>query len=205
MNRQEQYSLLLLAGGKSKRMGKNKAKLSYEGKTFMENLLDKSEKLGIKKKYLSGEQVIKGEICIVKDLYPERGPLGGLHACMKIMETPYCLVLPVDVPQISVEILEKLMQHHAQTEKEEQKNIPLLLEHGERVEPLIGIYPSVMADMLEAVIKEQAASVFRVLDAWGYRCCRIEVPEWQVKNINTPEAYAELLSHQESEKILCRK
>ena len=54
MARQDQYSLLLLAGGKSARMGTNKAALLYEGKTFLEHMLDKARKLGIEKYYISG-------------------------------------------------------------------------------------------------------------------------------------------------------
>ena len=37
---------------------------------------------------------------MIRDIYRNRGPLGGIHACMKEMDTPYCLVLPVDVPQL---------------------------------------------------------------------------------------------------------
>ena len=43
MARQAQYSLLLLAGGKSTRMGKNKAELTYDGKTFLELLLEEEK------------------------------------------------------------------------------------------------------------------------------------------------------------------
>ena len=53
-NRSNQYSLLLLAGGKSSRMGKNKAELVYEGKTFANLLAEKAEKLGIKEIFVSG-------------------------------------------------------------------------------------------------------------------------------------------------------
>ena len=51
-------------------------------------------------------------IHVVSDIYRERGPLGGIHACMKAMDTPYCLVLPVDVPQFPVETLEELLLVH---------------------------------------------------------------------------------------------
>ena len=54
MARRNQYSLLLLAGGKSARMGTSKADLLFEGKTFLEHMLNKAQQLGIQKYYISG-------------------------------------------------------------------------------------------------------------------------------------------------------
>ena len=54
MERNNRYSLLLLSGGKSRRMGTDKAALLYEGKSFLEHMLDKARNLGIDKFYLSG-------------------------------------------------------------------------------------------------------------------------------------------------------
>ena len=48
------YSLLVLAGGKSSRMGRDKAKLLLGEKSFLECILDKAEMLGIGETYLSG-------------------------------------------------------------------------------------------------------------------------------------------------------
>ena len=54
MARSNEYSLLLLAGGKSARMGQSKAQLLYQGKPFLEHMLDKARNLGIEKYYISG-------------------------------------------------------------------------------------------------------------------------------------------------------
>ena len=56
MGRADNYSLLLLAGGKSSRMGTNKAELLYEGKSFLENIIEKAKCLGLKELYISGYQ-----------------------------------------------------------------------------------------------------------------------------------------------------
>ena len=110
MARQDQYSLLLLAGGKSARMGTSKAELLYEGKTFLEHMLERAQALGIEKCYISGYDSRREDVQTVWDIYPNRGPLSGLHASLKAMDTPYCLVLPVDAPKLPVDILEALLQ-----------------------------------------------------------------------------------------------
>lgn len=206
MARSMEYSLLLLAGGKSARMGQNKAELLYEGKTFLEHMLDKAQELGIHKFYISGYSSSQEEVQTVWDHYPDRGPLGGLHACMKAMDTPYCLVLPVDAPKLPPNILEALLQQHEQRTDEQV----LIWEHGVRKEPLIAIYPVAMADTIENLIRERSAPVFRAIDTWGYRSFRLEMEEEQIINVNTPEAYKKLLGEEsdiimEKETILLRR
>ena len=198
MNRSDKYSLLLLAGGKSSRMGCNKAELLYQGKTFTELLIQKARRLGINKIYISGFQGEIEDVHTVWDKYPDRGPLGGLHACMSEMETPFCLVLPVDAPRLPQEILEELLIYHENSRYglSSGKEMPLIWEHGDRKEPLIAVYPVRMAGMIEEMIKERSAPVFRVLDRSGYECFRLEMKEEQIINVNTPELYQELLKNE---------
>ena len=204
--RHEQYSLLLLAGGKNARMGAVKAELLYEGKTFLAHMLDKARQLGIQKIYISGYESPDNTIPSVSDYYENRGPLGGLHACMRTADTPYCLVLPVDAPKLPVEILEALLARHEQRTSEKV----LIWEHGVRQEPLIAIYPVAMADTIEDLIRERSAPVFRALDIWGYDRYRLEIEDNLILNVNTPQAYNRLLGLEteigmEKETILLRR
>lgn len=202
----ELYSLLLLAGGKSSRMGRDKAELLLDGKSFMECLVDKAQKLGIREKYLSGHSWEGEGIHIIPDRYGGRGPLGGMHACFLAMDTPYALVLPVDVPQIPMNVLETLLTAHGRLlsgdgkrkeEKTDRKSLrPLLLSHGSRIEPIIGIYPTALGKRIGELIEEKSAPVFRLLEETGYEICRVPVQEWEMGNINTPEDYKSLLERQ---------
>lgn len=196
MEWRKEYSLLLLAGGRSRRMGRDKSNLLFQGKTFVEGLLEKGEQLGIGSAYLSGKGIETVKAREIPDIYPDRGPLGGFHACMSVMETPYCLVLPVDVPQIPLEILEELLNAHRELGKEGKGNQPLILRHGGRKEPLIGIYPTALAELAGEIIREKGAKVFALLEKSGYVCFDAEIPEQLVDNINTPEAYEALLELQ---------
>lgn len=206
MARNEQYSLLLLAGGKSARMGTSKAELLYEGKTFLQHMLDKAHALGIEKCYISGYTSQQEDVQTVWDIYPDRGPLSGIHATMRTMTTPYCLVLPVDAPKLPVEILDGLLRRHEET----KSNKVLIWEHGVRQEPLIAVYPTVMADAIEELIRDHAAPVFRAIDTWGFESFRMEMEQEQIININTPELYRKLLGQnvdtaKEKETILLRR
>ena len=206
MERRKRYSLLLLAGGKSARMGTNKAELTYEGKTFLEHMLDKAQALGIEQCYISGYTSRQEQVQTVWDVYPNRGPLSGIHATMGVISTPYCLVLPVDAPKLPVEILEGLLRHHEQC----NHNKVLIWEHGVRQEPLIAVYPTAMADTIEGMIRDHAAPVFRAIDTWGFESFRMEMQQEQILNINPPELYRKLLGEdidttREKETILLRR
>ena len=206
MERKDRYSLLLLAGGKSARMGTSKAELLYEEKSFLEHMLDKARVLGIEKFYISGYASRRMDVKTVWDQYPNRGPLAGLHACMQAIDTPYCLVLPVDAPKLPTEILEGLLSRH---EAQESDRV-LIWEHGVRQEPLIAVYPTAMAQTIEDLIRDHAAPVFRAIDIWGYDSFRMEMEQEQIININTPELYKKLLGQnvdttKEKETILLRR
>ncbi len=194
MSRADNYSLLILAGGKSSRMGKNKAELLYNGQSFLENLIKKAQCLGIENIYLSGYKGVREDAKAVMDVYPEVGPLGGLHAGLTAATTPYCLVLPVDIPQLPLEFLEAMLEEHRkQCRNVQEDRLPLLLERDGFLEPLIGIYPVPIAAFIEEKIKEERLSVFRMLKEWGNRSFTTKLPEWQISNINTQEDYQELL------------
>ena len=189
MARRDSYSLLLLAGGKNARMGQHKAELQYEGKTFLQHMLDKAGQLDIEKFFISGYPSSDPQIRSVADVYENRGPLGGLQAAMCAMDTPYCLVLPVDAPKLPLDVLESLLQAHENRTDERV----LIWEHGVRQEPLIAIYPTAMATTIEDLIRHQPAPVFRALEVWGYNRYRLEVDDDLVLNVNTPQAYQRLL------------
>ena len=206
MARNEQYSLLLLAGGKSARMGTSKAELMYEGKTFLQHMIHKAHALGIEKCYISGYTSQQEDVQTVWDIYPDRGPLSGIHATMRTMTTPYCLVLPVDAPKLPVEILDGLLRRHEET----GSNKVLIWEHGVRQEPLIAVYPTAMAGAIEELIRDHAAPVFRAIDTWGFESFRMEMEQEQIININTPELYKKLLGQnvdtaKEKETIVLRR
>lgn len=206
MERRNRYSLLLLAGGKSARMGTSKAELLYEGKTFLEHMLDKARAVGIENYYISGYDARREDVQTVWDVFSNRGPLSGLHASLQAMTTPYCLVVPVDAPKLPVEILDALLQHHEQRSTEKV----LIWEHGVRQEPLIAIYPTAMADFIGNLIRDHAAPVFRAIDSWGFESFRMEMRSEQILNINTPELYKKLLGEdvdtaKEKETIVLRR
>ena len=108
------YSLLL-AGGKSSRMGQDKRFLVFQGQTLVDRSLALLQNTG------SDQLLISGELAGYKsipDLLPDCGPVGGLHAALHHIELEsglndkgqdLLLVIPVDMPFLSEQCLKTLL------------------------------------------------------------------------------------------------
>ena len=71
--RKKEISMIILAGGASSRMGRDKSDLTIDGKTFLEMQIEKGEKLGISDILLSGYHgENKYKYPIIPDRFPEK-------------------------------------------------------------------------------------------------------------------------------------
>lgn len=100
------FSVLVLCGGKSSRMGRDKALLELDGET----LLVRCKKLGAA---LGAEQILisRNEPGFIADLVQDAGPMAGIAAALPHCRSRWLLVLPVDMPLLSPEALAPLLQH----------------------------------------------------------------------------------------------
>ena len=180
-------SAILLAGGKSSRMGRDKAMLPFRGMTLLEWQVQKLRGLGIGDIMLSGSRGCVEGVRVVPDEYPGRGPLGGLHACMKRAVHPDCLVLSVDVPLVPAEALAALVRAHR-----ESGAAATLLRHGDKWEPLMGVYQSRLFRCAEPILQGTNTAVRRLLDETGFQLLDWPGDEALLLNCNTPEDYERL-------------
>ena len=184
MNR---VSAILLAGGKSSRMGRDKATLHFQGLSLLEWQIQKLRGLGIEDIMLSGSRQEMEGIRVVPDEFPERGPLGGLHACMKVARNSDCLVLSVDVPRVPPQALTELIRAHLK-----RGAAVTLLRHGDKWEPLIGVYQSGLYRVAESILQGENTAVRRLLAETGFQLVDWSEDETLFLNCNTPEDYARL-------------
>ena len=99
-DRSQAFSAILLAGGQSTRMGRDKAALDFHGKSLLRYQAEKLRRIGIEDLVIAGGDVSLPGARTVQDRFPGHGPLGGLHAALEQIENPSALVLPVDTPLV---------------------------------------------------------------------------------------------------------
>lgn len=180
-------SMVILAGGRSSRMGTDKSDLVYKEQTFLEIQIEKGRKLGIEDILVSGYRGLKCSAQVIMDRIENRGPLGGLEACFCQAKHGRSLVLSVDVPLVSVQELQGLIEKNRKS-----SDLITVLSHRQKQEPLIGIYSTDLAGHIEKFLSERNGSVFAFLRSIGYGEYKSEGEEFQFQNINEKADYRRL-------------
>lgn len=131
-------STLLLAGGASRRMGRDKATMEFGGRPLWERQLGLLRGLAAEKIFVSA-RIEPGwapnDLELLLDDFPSRGPLSGISKALAAIGTTHLLVLAVDMPFMTAEELRRLLEQV----KEGRGIVPII---GEHAEPLAAIYPS---------------------------------------------------------------
>lgn len=188
---ENKLAMIVLAGGASSRMGREKSDLLLNGRTFLETQIAKGRQLGVNRIYVSGYH---GEGCteeIVMDRIKERGPLGGLEACLSKAAgdgADRCLVLGVDTPLVPVSELQNLIQ----SASADDQNRVTLLRHNGKEESLMAVYETSLSSDIRAFLERGQASVFRFLNEIGYSRYDTQEDDRYFTNINDPKVYEEV-------------
>lgn len=180
-------TLAILAGGKSSRMGKDKAFLKYKDKSFIENIINKGNKFreiliisNNKKDYE------KFNIKIVEDIYKDKGPIGGIHTALVNSKFNKVLCVACDMPLISEETLIKLS-------KEKGENEVIIPKINGRLQPLCGIYTKSLIDKIEEDIKNNRTKLIDNIKEFDFKILdKDDLNKKDFININTPKDYSEL-------------
>jgi molybdenum cofactor guanylyltransferase len=96
----------VLAGGKSSRMGSDKALLELAGKPLVLHATTKLRRLCAEVSILGSDSALERFAPLVRDLHPGCGPLGGIEAALLSSKYDWNLVLPVDVPFLPTALLD---------------------------------------------------------------------------------------------------
>ena len=147
MTEKKNWSAIILAGGKSSRMGTDKGLVEFNGKKMIEHILDVI-------KYLTDEILIvsnnpdykKFEFPVAEDIYKECGPLGGIHAGLSKSTTPWSFVIGCDMPYITSGFLEFLI---LQLPQPCDAIVPV---HDEKVEPLCALFNRTALPKMESLL-----------------------------------------------------
>ncbi|MGA2095912.1 MAG: nucleotidyltransferase family protein [Candidatus Acidiferrum sp.] len=163
---------VILSGGASRRMGSPKALLSYQGRPFLEHLLDvaRHPKIGVRRVVLGADagsiakevNLESNEIVINEDW--EKGQLSSIQAALRSLppETDGMILFLIDHPLISAALVGELIE----TFYTSRKSIVLPVYEGRRGHPVIfssSLYQDLMAAPLEtgarSVVWERAGEV----------------------------------------------
>ncbi len=137
---------LVLAGGQSRRMGQDKALMRYQGRTLIDNASLLLQSASCDKVLIS-----RNAPGFLNDKIEDAGPLSGVHAVLDALSQSdnhngnLCelLVLPVDMPQMTPELLRILVSRGREAEKAcyvEKRFLPFYLPVTQDTKALLANY-----------------------------------------------------------------
>jgi molybdopterin-guanine dinucleotide biosynthesis protein A len=175
---------VLLAGGKSRRMGHDKAHLVFEGRPLFSKSLDLL-RLYFSTVVIAGDRpdLVTSEITSIPDIYPGSA-LGGLYTGLHSAKTDWIFVAPCDMPYPDARILELILTH-----KNDADAVVPRTPGG--YEPVFALYNKSCLPYMEKMLQEEQFCIYDF-----YPQIKVRYLEWQelpigwersLLNINTQE------------------
>jgi molybdopterin-guanine dinucleotide biosynthesis protein A len=108
---QQSITGVILAGGKSSRMGQNKALMSLGGKRLVDRVVGVMRSVFDDLLMVTNTPGVYADLGLpmVRDVWPEKGSLGGVYSAIYHVATPYCLVVACDMPFLQTAVLRYLI------------------------------------------------------------------------------------------------
>jgi molybdopterin-guanine dinucleotide biosynthesis protein A len=180
----------ILAGGRSSRMGADKAFLELAGKPLIARAVELARKAVPNVEIVGDPRKFSALGTVIEDVYRDCGPLGGIHAALTNSEAESNLILAVDLPFVPAQFLKYLF---ARAESSGATvAVPSL---GGYFQPLCAVYRKAFAAVAERSLskgKNKIDQLFREV-----ALCAISQEEMVAngfdtsifRNLNTPEEW----------------
>jgi len=181
---------VILAGGKSSRMGSNKAFLKLKGSTFVERQIELLREI-FDEIFVSANTPSEYEhlnLPVFQDIYPEKGPLGGIYTSLVNSSSFYTFMLACDMPFVDAGLINHL--------KGFTKEYDVVVPKSERgLEPLHAFYSK---NCIGPIKRELDANNLRIISFFPH--VNVKIVELDnlaasdsfkdsIKNLNTREEY----------------
>lgn len=189
----------VLTGGKSERMGQDKATLRLpSGNTLLEHALAIAGEVAAEVRIVGPRERYSqfawaGEI--VEDIYPRAGPLAGIHAALSESDSEWNLIVAVDLPRVTSKLLLWLIEQAKTAGKQ-----VTVVSVGKGLQPLCAVYRRDFAATAERALEQGRYKVDASFDpAETHLIAESELNAAGFSlelftNVNTPDEFRESLA-----------
>lgn len=174
----------IMAGGRSRRMGSDKAQTLLGGRTLLERAVDQwwdwGKTLTVSVGTSDRVDLAPAGTAAVCDVYPGCGPMGGLHGGLTVCATPLLLMRAVDTPFLGPEQGERLAAALGNADA-------CVFTLDGRPQPLFGLYRAATClPVAQRLLTHDERRMLRLLDAVDTVLLPADDPSL-FQNLNTPE------------------
>jgi len=177
---------IILAGGASSRMGKDKGLCEFKGKSLVSYAIDVLKPL-CGTLLISSNNIVdyqKYGYKVVPDLFKKIGPIGGIYSSLKVSETKHNLIISCDTPFLILELMEFVLANSTGYDI-------VVPEHGNSyIEPLAAYYSSEIIDTVAQSINHGDYKLMNLFDKVKFKSLKVDTinsySDKLFKNLNTP-------------------
>ena len=178
----------ILAGGKSTRMGADKAFVELQGRTLLARAIELARSVAADVRIVGDRAKFAAFAPVVEDVFPGCGPLAGIHAALRASQTDLNLIIAVDLPLISPQLLQYMVARARGT----SAMVTAASANG-GWQPLCAVYRREFADVAEEALlagSYKIAPLFlptRTQLIGEQELAEAGFPAGIFRNVNTPE------------------
>ncbi len=187
---------VILVGGKSSRMGTNKAFLELKGKTFIELQIELLREM-FDEIFISANTSSEYEylnLPIFKDVYPGKGPLGGIYTSLINSSSLHTFMLACDMPFVEPELIKHL--------KDLTKEYDVVIPKSEKgLEPLHAFYSKKCIDQIKKSLDENNLRIISFFPHVNVKVVELDSLassarfKDSIKNLNTMDDYKDVTNN----------
>lgn len=179
----------VLAGGESRRMGRDKRAEDFGGEPMLGRVIatvssveDVDEVVLVTR----NTEPTSGAIRSIRDVREERGPLSGLEAALQdALPAEQCLILACDYPLVRAQTLRAMIG----VARRDPSRVTLVVS-GETRHPLVAVWPTSALPALRRQLAEGDRRVLVLIDAVGFTAIsdsQLEAETGELENVNDPD------------------
>lgn len=182
---------VVLAGGKSNRMGIDKSLLKFKGTTLIQRIIDEHKKL-VENVFVIGKesgqfQNARG----IKDNIENIGPMGGLYTALSQIKANWYLISPCDMPFLNFTELKIILDEASKSEYQ-----AIIAESEKGLEPLVAAYNSEVYPIIKNNIENGNYAIRSLFEKLNIKFLQFNEQIFEKDiffNINYPDDYESAL------------
>jgi molybdenum cofactor guanylyltransferase len=195
MDQADQFAGFILAGGRSSRMGRDKALLEIDGVSMLDRAVGLVSSAGISVAVLGSQAEFDRQrlrVPVVADEWPGMGPLGGIATALHQTQAAWNLIIACDMPYLTADWLRFLLQ------RAKASSADAVVPRSERgPEPLCAFYHRRAEGTIREALQQGKRKVTEIVAM--LKTEYVEPGEWKAfdsdgclfKNMNRPADYEE--------------
>ncbi len=174
------FTAIILAGGKSRRMGMDKSLIKIDGQPLIQKLYQEISP-SFNEIIISSNEKEKYSFLnlpVIEDEEKDRGPLMGIYSCLKATSNENNFVIACDIPNINSEFINNIIQ--------ESESFDALIPRHEdgKIEPLFAVYKKSLLPKIKEILDSGLNKISHLFEKCNTAYIKMDNSGWYF-NLNT--------------------